>query len=231
MGGALFGWIWARWALRTWHRPTPSALRPPQIWELAFFRPDSSRATCKFFCLQKKSRPALPGLTGTRAGKKLNYRLALSYSTYLRDSSFASRPFRTTWTTTASGRCRAPPRAVPAWRPCASGCSAPSSKWPRWRSSPQKQPLNFILYERTPRLSVSTLWFSNNGFQNKTIRSKQVGEHIGTVHSLSSLVKDVQRPERAKMKLSCYTFLMTPWAIRLSVSLHYFLKTKSFFFN
>lgn len=36
---------------------------------------------------------------------------------------------------------------------------------------------------------MSTLWFSNNGFQNKTIRSKQVGEHTGTVHSLSSLVK------------------------------------------
>lgn len=69
MGGALFGWIWARWALRTWHRPTPSALSPPQIWELAFFRPDSSRATCKSR-LQKKSRPALPGLTGNPSRKE-----------------------------------------------------------------------------------------------------------------------------------------------------------------
>ena len=52
------------------------------------------------------------------------------------------------------------------------------------------------------------------GLTNKTLRSKQVGEHIGTVHSLSSLVQDVQRPERANSEaFLLHIFLMTPWAI------------------
>lgn len=229
---AWFGWIWVRLTLETWCRPT----FPAQSIATLESGPSSGQTTPEP-CISSACRSSPCGQSlGCQwmLGKqetKCNALPCLN-STYRRDSSFASRPFRTTSTTTAWGRCRARRRAVLGWWPSANGCSAPSSKWHRWRFSPQKQPLNFILYEWTPRLSVSTLWFSNNGFKNKTIWSKQVGEHIGTVHSLSSLVKDVQRPERAKNEaFLLHIFLMTPWAIWLSVSLHYFLKTKSFFFN
>lgn len=64
-------------------------------------------------------------------GKILSSSLVSFVSIYLQGCSCVSRPSRTGWTTRV---CRVRP-PEPLRLPCANGYNAPSSKWPRWRSS------------------------------------------------------------------------------------------------
>lgn len=67
---------------------------------------------------------------------KMSFYLCCSISIYLRGCSCVSRPSRTGWTTSI---CRARhPELLRLL--CANGCSAPNSRWLRWRSSRLRLP-------------------------------------------------------------------------------------------
>lgn len=177
-----------------------------QVREPAFFKPDGPGVTCK--SRLRKSRLALPEWAVNLRKKETKQELSCPLLTALISRTAASPP--------GHSEQREPPQPADAarlgpeqrrpGRPAQVAAVHPVQNGPGGdpvlRSGLTVLPsLRGLLGSQCQHSGLAIM-----GLKNKTLRSKQVGEHTGTVHSLSSLVHDVQRPGGPPTKLSCYTY-------------------------